>query len=121
MLQNRYNHNTQTGMYRNRILIRRRVLTQDDLLQEIETFEDYGRYWARIITVHGREYFAAAQEKQNNTSRFIIKYSTTLEQLIQSDKTSFEIEYKNNVYDVKDVYNDNELDLTVTIVAEARV
>lgn len=121
MLENRYNRNTQTGMYRNRILIRRRVLTQDDLLQEIETFEDYGRYWARIITVRGSEYLAAAQEKQNNTSRFIIKYSTTLEELIQSDKTSFEIEYKNNIYDVKDVYNDNELDLTVTIVAETRV
>ena len=121
MLENRYNYNTQTGAYRERILIRRRILTQDALLQEVETFEDLGYFWSRIITTRGQEYFAASQEGQQNVTRFIFKYAKALDMLIYEQHTHFELVYKNRTYDVKTAYNDNERDNTITIIAEARV
>ncbi|XRD24057.1 hypothetical protein AABM34_16850 [Lysinibacillus fusiformis] len=45
MKQFKYNENNHSGLYRHRISICKRILTKDALLQEIETFEDYGRYW----------------------------------------------------------------------------
>jgi len=51
MKQFKYNDNNHSGLYRHRILIRKRTLTTDELLQEIETFEDYGRYWTMIKTL----------------------------------------------------------------------
>lgn len=51
MKQFRYNENNHSGKYRHRILIRKRTLTKDELLQEIPSFEDYGHYWAMIKTL----------------------------------------------------------------------
>ena len=120
MKANKYNYNTQTGMYRNRILIRRRVLRVDELLQQIETFEDYGNFWAMIKTLKANEFIGSGNEETDNRKRFVIKYSKTLDEFIRSDVSTFEIVYKGNTYDVKGCVNDNELNETVTITADTR-
>lgn len=97
------------------------MLTVDDLLQEIEDFENYGQYWSMIKTVKGSEYIAAAQEKFEKTVRFVVRYSKSLEDFINAEKTSFEIIHKGIKYDVKDAYNDDEMNVKVTIIAEGRV
>jgi len=117
----KYNPNDNSGTYRHKILIRQRTLIVDDLLQEIETYTDYGNYWAMIKTVKGSEYINAAQEQFEKTVRFIIRYSKSLDALIATEKTSFEIVYKGVTYDVKDAVNDDEMNNTVTIIAEGRV
>lgn len=93
----------------------------DELLQEIESYSDYGNYWAMIKTVKGSEYISAAQEQFEKTVRFVIRYSKSLDVFIDTEKTSFEIVYKGITYDVKDAVNDDEMNNTVTIVAEGRV
>jgi SPP1 family predicted phage head-tail adaptor len=93
----------------------------DELLQEIESYTDYGKYWAMIKTVKGNEYISAAQEKFEKTVRFVVLYSKTLEDFINAEKTSFEIVYKGITYDVKDANNDDEMNVKVTIIAESRV
>lgn len=121
MKPNKYNYNNQSGMYRHKILIRQRIITTDEIMQEIESYEDYGSYWAMIKTIKGSEFIRASQEQFEKTTRFVIKYSKSLEAFITAEKTSFEIEYKGVVYDVKDAVNDDELSETVTILAEGRV
>ena len=107
--------------FRHRIELFQRISTVDDLLQEIEAYESWGKLWADIKTIKGSEYIEAAQEQQNKTTRFIVRYSKSLEQFLQAEKTSFEIIYKGVTYDVKDAMNDDEMNKTVTIVAEGRV
>ena len=108
-------------MYRHKIFLRQTIRTVDELLQEIEIKVDHGSFWAMIKTLKGQEIIGAAQEQLKVQSRFIVKYSKSLETFIQSDKTSFEILYKNVIYDVTEVLNDNELNETITIVGEGRV
>lgn len=93
----------------------------DELLQEIESYTDYGNYWSMIKTVKGSEYISVAQEQFEKTVRFVIRYSKSLDALITTEKTSFEIVYKGVTYDVKEAVNDDEMNNTVTIVAEGRV
>ena len=107
--------------FRHRIELFKRSTTVDDLLQEIETYESVGKLWADIKTLKGSEYIGAAQEKQNKMTRFIVRYSKSIEQFLQTEKTSFEILFKGVTYDVKDAMNDDEMNKTVTIIAEGRV
>lgn len=107
--------------FNKRILVRQRTIVVDELLQEIEGFEDYGKYWSMIKTVKGSEYIDAAQEQFEKTIRFIVRYSKSLNAFIAAEKTSFEINYKGVVYDVKSAVNDDEMNKTVTIIAEGRV
>jgi len=107
--------------FRHRIELFQRTTSTDNLLQEIEVYVSYGKLWADIKTIRGQQYLEAGHEGQNKTTRFIIRESKTLEQFMQSDKTSFEIEFKGVRYDVRDAMNDDELNKTVTIVAEGRV
>lgn len=93
----------------------------DELLQEIESYSDYGKYWSMIKTIKGSEYISAAQEQFEKNVRFVIRYSKSLDVLIDTEKTSFEIVYKGVTYDVKDAVNDDEMNNTVTLVAEGRV
>lgn len=107
--------------FRRRIELFQRTTTTDALLQEIETYESWGKLWADIKTMKGAEYIGAAQEKQNKTTRFIVRYAKSIERFLQSEKTSFEILFKGVTYDVKDAMNDDEMNKTVTIIAEGRV
>jgi SPP1 family predicted phage head-tail adaptor len=117
----KYNPNDNSGTYRHKILIRKRTLIVDELLQEIESYSDYGKYWSMIKTIKGSEYISAAQEQFEKTVRFVVRYSKSLDAFIDTEKTSFEIVYKGVTYDVKDAVNDDEMNNTVTIVAESRV
>lgn len=121
MKKNNYNYNNQTGMFRHKILLRQRVITTDDLLQEIETYEDYGSPWAMIKTSKSNEVIEAAQEKMKIQKRFVIKYSKKYDEFIDSEKTSFEVVHKGITYDVKEAINDNDINETITIYAEGRV
>ena len=107
--------------FKHRIELFRRTLTVDEMMQEIEKYESWGKLWAAIKTIKGTEYIGAAQEKQNKTTRFIVRHSKSLEQFLHTEKTSFEIIYKGVTYDVKDAMNDDEMNITVTIIAEGRV
>lgn len=120
MKQFRYNENNHSGLYRHRILIRKRTLTTDELLQEIETFEDYGRYWAMIKMLKGSEIMDAGREQTKVEKRYVLKYAKSLDEFIGSEHTSFEVVQNGVVYDVKSALNDDDMNNTVTIVVEGR-
>ncbi|MFJ7888403.1 phage head closure protein [Lysinibacillus xylanilyticus] len=120
MKQFKYNENNHSGLYRHRISIRKSILTKDELLQEIETFEDYGRYWAMIKTLKGSEIIGAGREQTKFEKRFVVKYTKSLDEFINTEQTSFVIVQKGIVYDVKSAINDDDMNVTVTIVVEGR-
>lgn len=116
----KYNPNNNTGSYRHRITIHKRTITVDELLQEIEVFEEVTKLWAMIKTLKGQEVMNG-DTSTVNTSRFVVRYSKFLHELFASEKTSLEIHYRNVIYDIKEVINDDELNKTYTIVAEGRL
>lgn len=107
--------------FKHRVELFRRITIVDEMMQEIESYESWSKPWADIKTVKGSEYIEAAQEKQNKTVRFVVRYSKSLERFLQTEKTSFEVVFKGVTYDVKDAVNDDEMNITVTIIAEGRV
>ena len=121
MLKNQYNYNNQTGMYRQKIKLTRRTVTTDALLQPIETFEEYGSYWAMIKTFDNRQELQSGTEQTRVRKRFVVKYAKSLQEFLDSEHTSFELEHKGIIYDVREAVNDNELNVTITIYVEARV
>lgn len=121
MRKNNYNYNNQTGMYRNKILLRQRVVTQDELLQDIEDYVDWGRPWAMIKTSKNSEAIENGQEQTKVQKRYVIRYSKELQSFIDAEKTSFELVHNGIVYDVKEAIDDNDLHDTITIYCEGRV
>lgn len=121
MKPNKYNYNNQTGMYRNKILLRQRVIIQDDLLQDIEDYEDYGTFWAMVKTSKNGEIVENGQEQTKVQKRYVLKYSTRLSDFINAEKTSFEIVHNGVIFDVKEAFDDNDLHETITVYVEGRV
>lgn len=117
MRDDKYNYNSQTGMFREKILLRRRTVIQDELLQDIETYEDWGSYFAMVKTLTNRERIEVGQEQLMYTKRYVIKYAKSLDKFIESDQASFEIVHKGITCEVKEAVNDNDLNKTITILA----
>lgn len=103
-----------------RISLFKRTITVDDLLQEIVTFEEVAKPWAMIKTLKGEE-AQNADAATVNTSRFVVRYSKALHDLFEEEKTSLEIHYRGVIYDIKSAINDDEANVTYTIVAEGRM
>ena len=116
-----YNYNNQTGMYRHKIMLRQRVVIQDELLQDIESFIDYGTFWAMVKTSNSREQINSGQESTEIQKRYVLKYSKRLDEFINSEKTSFEVVHNGVVFDVKEAINDNDMNETITVFVEGRI
>lgn len=76
----------------------------------VESWADVKTVWAMIKTLQGREYFAAAAVQAENTTRFIIRYTTGL-------NTDMRISYNNRFFDIQSIINDDEKNVTMTIIA----
>lgn len=107
--------------FRHRIELLERKITKDNLMQEVKTYESWSKLWADVKTTKGSDYVNAAQEQQKIITRFIVRYSKTLDQFIREQKTSFQVIFKDVTYEVTDVINDDEMNKTFTILAEGRV
>lgn len=118
---NRYHLANNSGRFNKRIMIHGPVVKQDAIGNEVESFEQLDKLWSKIKTLKGSEYFAAAQTNATNVTRFVVRYSQRLDELFQKHKTKLEIHYKQVVYDVQSVINDDELNQTFTIIAKGRL
>ena len=73
-----------------------------------------------IKTLKGEE-AQNADASTVNTSRFVVRYSKFLHDLFKNEKTSLEIHYRGVIYDIKSAINDDEANVTYTIVGEGRM
>lgn len=109
------------GDFNKKITLQKRTIEQDELFQDIETFENFGTFWANVKTTRSSEAVTSGNLESLKETRFILRYSKKLNNLLESDKTHFSLVYKGATYDVKSAINDNEENVTVTIVAEGSV
>ncbi len=102
------------GLFKQRITIQSSIESTDGLGQITQEWQDVHHLWAMIKTVQGREYFAAAATQNENTTRFVVRYTTGI-------SPDMRIQYKDRLYDIESVINDDEANKTLTIVAKGRV
>jgi SPP1 family predicted phage head-tail adaptor len=100
------------GMYRNRIDILHSVALEDELGQEEEVdWVLHKSIWAAVKTMQGREYFAAATARSENTMRFIVRYVPDID-------SSMRVLFKNRTFEIESVINDDEANKTLTIIVK---
>lgn len=111
MQANKYNANSNTGKFRNRIFFQELATTKDELGQDVEgDWETVISAWAMIKTLQGREYYAAASAQSERTSRFIIPYQRGIH-------SNMRIIYNNRIFDIEQPpINDDEMNKTLTII-----
>lgn len=86
-------------------------------LPEDQRYTDFKTVYAAIKTIKGSEYQQANATQNEVTSRFIIRYPSGKD--IDSD---MRIKFKGNrFYGIESIINDNEADVTLTIVAKELV
>lgn len=65
---------------------------------EVETWIDFKTLWAAVTNLHGREYFAAAAVKAENTVKFTIRY-------IEGINESMRILFQDKQYNITSIDN----------------
>lgn len=65
---------------------------------EVETWIDFKTLWAAVTNLHGREYFAAATVKAENTVKFTIRY-------IEGINESMRILFQEKQYNITSIDN----------------
>lgn len=84
--------------------------TYDEDGYPIEGWTDVKTVWAMIKTLTGKEVFQAMTTKTEYTTRFVIRYTTGL-------NTDMRILYKNRIFNIQSIINDDEQNKTLTISA----
>lgn len=77
-----------------RIVIERRVKTENTRGEVTYTWEIFATVWAQANPLRGRDYFAAAQLQDEITTRFRIRYRTGID-------SSMRVVWKGGYYDIK--------------------
>ncbi|ADU95291.1 phage head closure protein [Geobacillus sp. Y412MC52] len=80
-------------------------------LEDSQRWQDVKTVWAMIKTLQGREYYEAATTQNENTVRFVIRYTTGI-------NPDMRIKYKDRTFEILSVINDDEQNITLTIIAK---
>lgn len=110
----KYKPGVNNGDFRHRITFQTPTVVKDELGQEEIEWTDSKSVWAMIKTMQGREYFAAAATQSENTTRFVIRYTSGID-------SNMRILYKGRVFEITaPPINDNEENKTLTIIAKEK-
>lgn len=80
-------------------------------LEDSQRWTDVKTVWAMIKTLQGREYYEAAATQNENTVRFVIRYTSGI-------TPDMRIKYKDRAFEILSVINDDERNITLTIIAK---
>jgi SPP1 family predicted phage head-tail adaptor len=99
------------GLFKHRITIQNSIEIENENGDYVKEWSDYKNVWAMIKTVQGREYLAAAATQNENTSRFITRYTSGIH-------PDMRILFNGRIFEIKSVINDDELNITLTIMGK---
>jgi SPP1 family predicted phage head-tail adaptor len=110
--------NIQPGMRSHRIQLQRRSGLRDALGQPSQTFTTYGKVWARVRSLQGRELYLAQQFSPETTHEVMLAWEKGLTDgispldriLLEDGKTMLDIQYCN--------YGETRLDDVVLLCKE---
>jgi len=83
-------------------------------LPEDQRWSEYKSVWAMIKTLQGREYVQAASTQNENTTRFVIRYTTGL-------NADMRIVFKTRKFEIESIINDDERNKTLTIICKEKI
>lgn len=115
----KYNPNNHSGKFNHRIIFQEIVegsgVDEDGFPKD--DWQDVKSAWAMIKTLKGSEFQSAASTQNEVVSRFIIHFTTDLhpDMRISYKKRS---ESKERIFSIQSIINDDEADLTLTIMVE---
>ena len=66
----------QSGKLRNYIEIQQKIMVEDENLEWIESWPTFTSYWAEILPLVGREYWASRQTVSEVTGKIRMRYLT---------------------------------------------
>lgn len=111
----KYNPNFNSGSFRHRITFQQydpETVNENGFpLPDDQKWKDFKSAWAMIKTLQGREYYAASSTQNENTIRFVIRYTPGLH-------PDMRILYKNRVFEIEAIINDDELNKTLTLMCK---
>lgn len=99
------------GLFRHRITFQESVETTNENGFPVQDWTDVKTVWAMIKTLQGREYYEAATTQNENTVRFVIRYTSGI-------NPDMRIKYKDRKFEILSVINDDEQNITLTIIAK---
>jgi len=88
-----------SGRLRERITVQKRVQSQDEFGQPIDTWQDYIGLYADVVSLTGREFFQAKAVGSDITTRIMTRYYPGI-------KTDQRILCRENTYDIEAVLPD---------------
>ncbi|MED4354074.1 phage head closure protein [Schinkia azotoformans] len=100
------------GLFRHKIVIQSFSEKKDELGQILKEWTNTYNLWAMIRTIQGTEYIEASATQNQDTTRFVIRFMKNIEPTMR-------IVYKNKIYNIISVINDDETDKTLTIIAKS--
>lgn len=86
------------GELRHKITLQKFTIIVNENGFEDETWIDFKILWAEVAKLHGREYFAAAAVKAENTVKFIIRYTEGIDE-------SMRVLFKGKQYNISSIDN----------------
>ena len=102
------------GAYRNKVVIQKYTGEFDDIGNPAGKWEDYKKAYAYVNGLSGREYWEAANVKQENTVEFIFRWKPFFDEM---NTRRFRILFRTGVYNINSIDNIQFRNQTVKIKA----
>lgn len=102
------------GAYRNKVVIQKYAGEFDGIGNPDGKWEDFKKAYAYVNGLSGREYWEAANVKQENTVEFIFRWKSFFDEM---NTKQFRILFRNEVYNINSIDNIQFRNQTVKIKA----
>lgn len=82
------------------IEIEKKTVSEDDIGNQLETWNQWGIFWVEANGLYGTEYYAASSVNEENTVEISLKYCIDLDDL---NTIEYRVIFKNKTYDIKNI------------------
>ena len=89
------------GELRHRIVLQKKVVTEDELKQQSETWTDVVTIWACVEPLSGKEYFAAKQTNAEVSVKFTLRS-------LNDVKPDMRVTFQDRSFEIQTVINPKE-------------
>lgn len=105
------------GAYRERVVIQKTSITEDEIGNQKPIWTDYFKGHAYMNNLSGAEYWEAAQTQSQNTVVFIFRYHRMLSQL---NTREYQLVHNGKAYNISSIDNVQYKNETIKIRAVAK-
>lgn len=90
---------------RRKIIVQKRTITQDDIGNQIEVWEDWKTLKAEKTGLWGQEYYAAKAVNEQDTIIFTVRHVAFVDEM---DTVDYRVMFESKAYDIKNIDHVND-------------